>query len=411
MSLGKDLESIRKSKHLTLEDIQNAIKIPTYTISEIENDRIWTESTQSKTYIRSFIRSYARFLGIPEKEIVSALDARESGNYNSNLLAGSGEADDADDSQEDSPVDKAGAKPGDEPKERVDTDSGDEENESETEENTVSGTFKPSAAGQRNPRQSTIIVNPEDAPPEPGSAPDPSKSDKTEGGRSKPVRQVSAAKPSVSSINWADMGKKFNPATHSPKAWLLISLTLLIIVLIALGIFFSSELSSLFSSAPAESSGSEENMTAIIDPDSTQFSIPGNSASGLVNNSENRQTVPSELGDTLTVAVYAAYGILDPVRVTSDFNWRTNPFWMEQGQAFNFDFRDTLLVRGQYEDLELLFNGHVIENPRQNYFSEEYNSLMITRDILNRSPFNSPAPATFPLNVPAPDTIVYRISF
>lgn len=404
MSLGKDLESIRKSQHLTLEDIQNAIKIPVYTLKDIESDRIWTESSQSKTYIRSFIRSYARHLGIAEKDIVGALDAYELGNYNSNLLA--------DSEQEQPEVDRSPGRETDTHTLKTESTADDKQASEDDPETPDDETiFNPPVTRSADPGKSNIVVNPEDAPPEPGSAPDPSKSDKIEGQRSKPVRQVSAAKPSVSSINWADMGKKFNPATHSRKAWLLISLTLLIIVLISMAIFFSSELSSLFSSAPADTSGNNENQTAVIDPDSSSFTLPDNSAIGEVNNSENQQTTVSELGDTLTVAVYAAHGILDPVRVTSDFNWRTNPFWMEQGQAFNFDFRDTLLVRGPYEDLELLYNGHVIENPRQNYFSEEYNSLVITRDVLNRSPYIGPAPSSFPLNVPAPDTIIYRISF
>jgi hypothetical protein len=118
-----------------------------------------------------------------------------------------------------------------------------------------------------------------------------------------------------------------------------------------------------------------------------------------------------ELRDTLTVVVYAAFDKLEPVRVTSDLNWRTNPFWMEQGQAFKFDFKDTLLVRGQYSRMLLMFNGHVIENPTNSYFNTDFNSVMLTRSDLQTSSFMEPAPTELPNDVTLPDSIVYRIQY
>ncbi|HBQ61515.1 MAG TPA: hypothetical protein DD671_18375, partial [Balneolaceae bacterium] len=102
---------------------------------------------------------------------------------------------------------------------------------------------------------------------------------------------------------------------------------------------------------------------------------------------------------------------LEPVRVTSDLNWRTNPFWMEEGEAYNFDFSDTLLVRGQYSRLLLLFNGHVIENPRQNNFSSSFNSILLTREVLDQPRYLAPPPEEFPLEIGAPDSTIYRIRY
>jgi hypothetical protein len=115
------------------------------------------------------------------------------------------------------------------------------------------------------------------------------------------------------------------------------------------------------------------------------------------------------LSDTLTLTVYAAFDKLEPVRVTSDFNWRTNPFWMEQGEAFNFIFKDTILVRGQYSRMLLLFNGHVISNSPSYNYNEIFDSILLTRDILSADTFSSPPPIIFPFEVGAPDSLVFPL--
>ena len=74
MSLGKDLATIRKGLGLTLEEIQNAIKIPTHILKSIEDDSIYDSEEHNTTYIRSFIRSYARGLKIDDDKVVAALE-------------------------------------------------------------------------------------------------------------------------------------------------------------------------------------------------------------------------------------------------------------------------------------------------------------------------------------------------
>jgi len=86
MSLGKDLAFVRKKQNLSLEDIQNEIKIPLSTLKSIEDGSIFTDSGETKTYIRSFVRSYAKVLGIPDSEIVQALNEMEDGTYTGSLL-------------------------------------------------------------------------------------------------------------------------------------------------------------------------------------------------------------------------------------------------------------------------------------------------------------------------------------
>ncbi len=84
---------------------------------------------------------------------------------------------------------------------------------------------------------------------------------------------------------------------------------------------------------------------------------------------------------------------------------------MEQGDAFNFEFRDSLLIDGQYSRMLLLFNGHIIENPRQNYFDETFDAILITRSVVNQPEYLEPAPAVFPLEVGPPDSTEFVIRF
>ena len=357
MSLGKDLASIRKSQNLTLEDIQNAVKIPLDTLKSIENESIFSDSTKNKTYVRSFVRSYAKVLKIDDKDIVQALDEVEEGAYKGRLL-------------------------------------GDSSEESEDSDFTL------------EPRDTLISEHSketEEPAPEPG----------------KP-KQNPLAPTQDDSINWADMGRKFTTVSKNSKMWLFVSIFALIVVLGGgTGYYFWDDISSLFESddVPNETTTSavnndEQNAVPPTPVDSsavTQNNDTEVAEEPEANNQQNRS--PIQLGDTLTVSVYAAYGQLEPVRITSDLNWRTNPFWMEEGESYYFDFQDTLLVRGQYSRMLLLFNGHVIENPRQNYFDSAFNSIMITRESLDQPRYLAPPPEEFPLNVAPPDSTVYRIRF
>ena len=353
MPLGKDLASIRKSQNLTLEDIQKAIKIPITTLKSIEDESIFHDDVENKTYRRSFIRSYAKMLRLDDDDVVRALDAMDTGTYRSEILTGIEE--------EYVPLDT-------DPDKEVDEDSFD--------------------TAPAHPPANTPQVEPKPKQP-----------------------------PAVNTVNWADMGRKFNTVSKSSKAWVVLVSFLLVILLAGGAYVFSDDIAGFFGTNPSdqlammdekETSSDADSANLIQAPVETQ--IDATDPDRGANNSE----VPGReitLGDTLVVAVYAAYGQLEPIRVTSDFNWRTNPYWMEQGEAYNFEFQDTLLVRGQYSRLLLLFNGRPIENPRQNHFSPEHNSIMITRSALNQPRYLAPAPEEFPLEVGAPDSIVYRIRF
>lgn len=360
MSLGKDLATIRKSQNLSLEDIQNAIKIPLDTIKSIESGKIFDDPNMNKTYVRSFVRSYAKVLKLDDEDVVKALDDMEVGIYSGNLLAGT-----------------------DIPEEPTST------------------------FGIRDQEEDPVDDDPAAFEPV-GSTPEPKPSQK-------PAKsQKPSSGPELSTINWADMGRKFTTAGKSSKIWLVISFLIVLGLIAGSAYIFWDDITSIFDGPTATqqettnpTADQETIIPAPIDTSAVDEQEP-NSNSGQQDFTSNE---PITLGDTLTLTVYAAYGQLEPVRVTSDFNWRTNPFWMEEGEAYNFDFRDTLLVRGQYSRMLLLFNGHIIENPRQNYFDTAFNSIMITRSVLDQPELLAPAPREFPLEIGAPDSTVYRIRY
>lgn len=368
MSLGKDLAAIRHELGLSLEEIQSQVKIPAYTLKTIENDSIFDEVEHNKTYIRSFIRSYARALKVPDTIIIKALDDVEAGLY----------------------------VPGD-----------------LVEQTHGEATAKNTKEVIEEEEKEIILQKPqiEEAPPK--------------------------ETPTVENVNWADLGKRFSLQEGGSQIKIFGLIAVFILIVAALIFYFRGSIFGIFTATEPEFT---EEQTA---PLNTPIITPAPADSTLTNNQSEDNEVPNEqetitdaqpileqpiptptrrtsvqqnlyssqLGDTLTVVVYAAFDKLEPVRITSDFNWRTNPFWMEQGEAYNFDFADTLLVRGQYSRFLLMFNGHVIENANTAFFSEDFDSIMLTREALTTESYLIPPPADFPYEVGAPDSVVYRISY
>lgn len=377
MSLGKDLATIRNGLGLSLEEVQSIVKIPVHTLKSIESDGIFDDPEYNTTYTRSFIRSYARALKINDALVVDALDAVEGGLYvPGNLL-------DRLDVQK-KPI--------------IKPDMLDEAEESES-------IFKE---------------------PDIKTAPQ------------KPT-------PTVENIDWVNLGKNYNTNESRPK---ILGAVLIIAGIVLAGVLifiYRVEIASIFSSNDEPVETAEIQQPALSNEDilspaiaeqetgqqSTENTMPEVTAppAQTVTDETDTETEPEAtqpaapaqnpfvglysptLGDTLILSVFAAYDKLEPVRVTSDFNWRTNPFWMEQGQAFNFNFQDTILVRGQYSRMMLLFNGHIIENPGANYLDDEYDSVMLTREILSNGGYLSVPPSTLPADVIVPDSLVFPLSY
>lgn len=72
--LYEDLVAIRDSKGITSADIIQKTRIPADVIREIENGTLFNQPENQRTYVRSFVRNYAKAIRIDDVHIVRALD-------------------------------------------------------------------------------------------------------------------------------------------------------------------------------------------------------------------------------------------------------------------------------------------------------------------------------------------------
>jgi hypothetical protein len=372
-SIGLDLAAIRKERQISLEEIHAQTRIPMATLKTIEDGSLFENAPEKhKTYIRSFVRSYGKALKLSDEVLVAALDAFEAGRYDHEIL------------------ENQGITPKSYPLFELDE---------ESEEDGDAGSEVPKAA----------------------------KKPKKEADKNKKGYVVTPDPPTVESVDWVNMGKKFSEGGVQSRIWVFVTVFLLISVISVVIFIYRNEIFGLetdpeMASLITENEDNQANPTINpINPvipdssaaDSDEENVGETEATQNTAQSESPVEVPDNrpnqvLGDTLKVLIYAAYDKLEPVRVTTDYTWQTNPYWVEEGEAFEFAFRDTLLVRGQYSRMVLMLNGHPIENFRQRYFDVTYNSVMLTRSIFEDDPtYTRPAPLRFPIeDVPPPSNIV-----
>ena len=349
-SIGKDLAAVRRHLGYSIDDIQHATKIPLDTLKSIESGSIFQQTDELKTYVRSFVRSYGRALKLDDEIVVKALNQQEAGNYNYLLLKSFPELSQKS-TQQAPPVSETQPEPGESP------DSG----------------------------ATSVTSVPNDEPEEEKESPTPP--------------------PGVRSVNWADMGKKFSPAKKQSPAWLIgLVLILLILGATAYG-FYRFDLHTLF-----------ERDVTLPDQQDEPAVTQNETASGLsLDLSDEPPAEPdevTELDELLYVTIYAAFDQLEPVRVWSDEKPRMDPYWMEQGLAYNFEFRDTVRIRGQYSRMLLFLNGHRIDNFRNNYFNSGENAVELTRSMFEADPkWANPIPFDLPGNASPPDSITNRPTF
>lgn len=379
MSLGKDLSTIRIEKNLTLVDVHGISKIPVHTLESIESDTFLNQTKENKTYLRSFVRSYAKALKISDEHILIALDATEAGIYNNDLI----KLVHPEIAYEEFSVKKDQVKviDSDEDLEFVEGDDDDEKIEE------------------------PIKTIPTKKEREPKADIDPIQAR---------FHQVT---PTIDSVNWGEMSRKVHFNKNNSKIFFTIFFGIVILGG-AFAIYYNLEnIKGLFDSKADRSenvisSKAEKPLATPTPIDTLETALEGANVT-FIDEPTTQMDISNKgtFEDTLEIVLYAAYDKLDPVRVTSDLNWRTNPFWLDAGQASYFQFRDTLLIRGQYSKMLLIFNNHVIENPRQNYYNAEFNSIMLTRDLLGEAKYRDTVGSGYPVNVLPPDSIEYLIRY
>lgn len=368
-SLGQDLALIRKDQNLSLDEINKATKIPVRILKSIEDDSIFSDFNENATYIRSYVRTYAKALSIDDKQVIYALDKRQKHDYSGSLRKSWKDDPDwaADKYEEEEQADE---KPSDEESGII---------------HDHSPEFNP--AGELDS----------------SATPSKSESSKTANERSE-----------VHAIDWADMGRRFKPLqSTTPKTW--IGIIVLVVIVAGGAFFYFYQDGNSGSSKPQQNT--EQASTPSISTDSLELNVsPVEEDTPLVVRDTGSVTLQNQpmqsLPDTLTMVLYAAYGKLEPVRVYTDIMDNINPYWVEQGQALRFPFVNEMRIRGQYSRIVLLMNGHVVQNFREKFYNPENRLIEINRSYFeNNSKWLQPAPDSLAIDAPPPTSVKDRPTF
>jgi len=372
-SLGNDLALIRKEQNLTLDDIQRATKIPKRILNSIEDDSIFSDFDESPTYIRSYVRTYAKALSIDEQKIVFALNKKQKHDYKGSLQQLL-----------------------DQPKRKTFQLDEDAEDDSTS-----------------NNGEDEVDDYEKDAPVD---------DDFESKSSARPTESIPKKQsPDIRSIDWADMGRRFQPL-ESTKSKVWIGLLVLLIICTAGGYFYLNQADVVdpkTESNPDEQTSTvqSESETPPVTTDSLQLNIvpsavnDTNSLTEQPSETESRQQPLTALPDTLGMVVYAAYDKLEPVRVYTDITDSINPYWIEQGNAVRFQFVNEIRIRGQFSRIALLFNGRAIPNITEQFYNSDTRLLEIERSFFEGdSTWLQPPPDSLSIDAPAPTNIQNRSS-
>ncbi|MEX1122424.1 MAG: helix-turn-helix domain-containing protein [Balneolales bacterium] len=411
-TLTDDIQAIRKHKKVSLNELYEKTKVPAHIIEMIDNGTIFTENPNNKIYIRSFIRTYAKGLGISNEDIIQALDDQEVDVYDGfladkyiNGLGGEGGGG----SKPSGPLPSTGSsqtgaekKAEANRKEEAESKKGNEKKEEENKNNnkaTISGSAKASKK-----TASAKKSNAKDLLEEEDEKIRQTKSTHTSGNHSaslrpdssKPYNQRTPEPPSISSVDWADTVKRFNPLESKSKIYLTLASVIVIMSITALS--FYAFRANIFPLNFNVGNGTTANLDEAV-----QLPI---AADTLAEDEADEPEViqPEELPDTLNIIIYAAEDKLEPVRVRTDINSILTPYWVEHEEALQIGFLDEVLIRGQYSNMAIAFNGHIIENLRQFTTNDQF--IRISREYLNDDPkWKTAGPDSFPSELQSPVSI------
>ncbi len=321
-SLGNDLAVLRKRRDFSIEDVHEITKIPAQIIRSIENDSIQDRMDMNTTYVRNYIRSYARAIGIDESKIVKALNKVQQNNYNGELLG----------------EDKPSPNPADD-----DISDDDSVDNSQQEERTESAQDDKAGRGERNAASSPQNRSQEE-------------------------------------WDWVEVGRNAPPRSSSQRKTF--SMIILLIILLAAAFLTYYFLYHAGASPNSQTTMNNIEQPAAPQSNASPDTPNGNQAA---NDSTMRQSGQAfaSLPDTLTLTVYAVNGKLNPIRIYTDLTGKYNPYWVKQGDSLQVRFTDTVRVQAvnQYNHLQLQFRGRLIPNAHEKYYDKEAKAIKLTRSI------------------------------
>ena len=76
-----DLRAVREGRGTSLEEIQQQTRIPVDVLRRFEEGHLLQDESYNDVYIRAFLKSYAKAVGIPQADAIAAYDASLSGRY------------------------------------------------------------------------------------------------------------------------------------------------------------------------------------------------------------------------------------------------------------------------------------------------------------------------------------------
>lgn len=80
-----DLRLTREARKRTLEQVQQETRIPVDVLRRFEAGDLARDSTYNEVYLKAFLRSYARAVGVPQAAAVAAYEADRQGAYRGEL--------------------------------------------------------------------------------------------------------------------------------------------------------------------------------------------------------------------------------------------------------------------------------------------------------------------------------------
>lgn len=80
-----DLKAAREARQRTLDDVQQETRIPVNVLRRFESGELASDSTYNTVYLKAFIQSYAKAVGVSQSAAVEAFEAARSGAYNGQL--------------------------------------------------------------------------------------------------------------------------------------------------------------------------------------------------------------------------------------------------------------------------------------------------------------------------------------
>lgn len=360
-----DLRAVREDRGLSLDEIQQQTRIPVDVLRRFEEGDLVDDPTYNAVYLKAFLQSYAKAVGLPTSDVLAAYDAHKAGSYDDSLRsgAGSGEAP--------APPQAAPPEPAPEVPPAAD--------ETEAPPEPTAKKPAPGPRGSSAPAVEALATTPS---PEASSRPQPPAS----------VSQTRVSRPAVPTAR-----RSFD------KNWgTILGLFAVVVVVLAAALWFlvfagNDEPEADGTETVAVGNGQE------IDVDSSSLAT-GAAAGG------------PQLQLPISVTVTAGGNGLQWFRVTEDADERT-PYWIDQDASQTFEADSSLVLwgEGNEADAALAFDEATFEMQGLRFTPPDGRVLRITRSngqrFLDSLATAGSDPAAAPASeaaVPAPSPDAYE---